>query len=1326
MIDKGKLLHAEAYFARAAFIRHPKTATVGILWHVDANARFFLTPAMASRANSIPRDRSRLAQEREFHKYYLFGPTGPDLGERTSTADHGRIAVAQHSHDTSLTAFAQLGALRLNARRAVISLFDRSHQHILAEATRTLSLQTGQPDHDDDRLWFGVRSLPREYGICSHIVDIPRVRVKGRSDTTSLEQIRKMALVVPDVREDPRFQGTGLVADFPNARFYAGVPIVSPKGIVIGSYSIIDDTTRDTLDPALQAFMAAMSKTVMNHLSLARVSEASRRGDRMIDGLGSFIEGKATLRGPTRKAHLADTQAHVEADTVEGHLDSKQQSLLLQTRSDRRRDTMSGDFPKPPGISRPVERLLETKSTEKVDTVTDRPADAKDPPGQPPDTAPPSKVREAFARAANIIRESMQVQGAVFFDASLPSYGCKPEDIQTESSETDGTSRCSDDCSDSSVPESASVTATGDDVDPDSIAACEVLGFSTSLTSSINHDLTATDKFVMHGKLLRALLRRYPRGKIFNFDEEGSISSGDTSEGSSRQLSKLVELQADSDPRPRLVRKKSTRESRRRAEASDIIHIFPGARSVCFLPLWDSHRSRWFAGIVAWTCIPQRVFTVAPDLLFLHAFGNNLMAEIHRLDIESTHNQHATLISSISHELRSPLHGILGSSELLRDIPLNTTQRDMIQTMESCGQTLLDIINHLLDFAKINQSNIHRSAKSSTSLQQRTSKTRKHPKTMDSKKPLGLIRPTGLTPEIDLATITEEVVDAVYAGHCFQRMSKFQFHTLDTVLSAKSRFTSKHIANTGKGNNVAIVLDIDQSVNWKLKMEPGAWRRILMNIFGNALKHTETGFVHVRLSFLRASSSKSGDPEEPSTEKHGSKDASSQILLTIQDTGRGISQEYLKNHLYTPFSQENPLLPGNGLGLSIVQHTVQSLGGSIDIQSTGSSGCDVSVRVKAPPMPLHIDLPSSPFAQTRSKSLGFIGFNSSIESAWDATSLVENSLRTLCEKFLGIQFKVLDFSQDIFQACDYFFLAQLGSTTLQELATQTCVVNEKRKQHRCLDSPLIVLCTTPCDAQELLAIARGIDEEVAIEVISQPCGPRKFAKTLELCTEHNVPPRRLDSSSSDQLPSEPISTPDPDSMIEMNLGPEDKDQSYMELTPKPKSNEYDPVDLEMDTLGISERKEHLDNAEAKLSAENTANISDSPKALIVDDNEINQKLLAAFLKKQKWSYTTAANGLEALKAFHAEPGAFKVIFMDITMPVMDGLTATREVRHLEQSYLSSLDAAAKASWKPVTIVAVTGLGSVTAQQEAFNSGVDDFLMRPVRFGDLRGILEADR
>lgn len=68
--------------------------------------------------------------------------------------------------------------------------------------------------------------------------------------------------------------------------------------------------------------------------------------------------------------------------------------------------------------------------------------------------------------------------------------------------------------------------------------------------------------------------------------------------------------------------------------------------------------------------------------------------------------------------------------------------------------------------------------------------------------------------------------------------------------------------------------------------------------------------------------------------------------------------------------------------------------------------------------------------------------------------------------------------------------------------------------------------------------------------------------------------------------------------------------------------------------------------------------------------------------------------------------------IDISMPVMDGMEATREIRKLERERRQ----------KPALIIALTGLGSASSQQEAFSNGINIFLTKPVRFDDLRKIM----
>ena len=83
------------------------------------------------------------------------------------------------------------------------------------------------------------------------------------------------------------------------------------------------------------------------------------------------------------------------------------------------------------------------------------------------------------------------------------------------------------------------------------------------------------------------------------------------------------------------------------------------------------------------------------DLTYLAAFGNCIMAEKSRLDAELADRAKSDFISVVSHELRSPLHGVLASAEALRDTSTGDEQDDMIRSITICGEVLLDTMDHM-------------------------------------------------------------------------------------------------------------------------------------------------------------------------------------------------------------------------------------------------------------------------------------------------------------------------------------------------------------------------------------------------------------------------------------------------------------------------------------------------------------------------------------------------------------------------------------------------------------------------------------------------------
>ncbi|KAH8829754.1 hypothetical protein DL96DRAFT_902400 [Flagelloscypha sp. PMI_526] len=85
---------------------------------------------------------------------------------------------------------------------------------------------------------------------------------------------------------------------------------------------------------------------------------------------------------------------------------------------------------------------------------------------------------------------------------------------------------------------------------------------------------------------------------------------------------------------------------------------------------------------------------------------------------------------------------------------------------------------------------------------------------------------------------------------------------------------------------------------------------------------------------------------------------------------------------------------------------------------------------------------------------------------------------------------------------------------------------------------------------------------------------------------------------------------------------------------------------------------------ATASSTDESNIIPPISVLIVEDNPVNRGLLAKFMKQKKIKYETAVNGEEAVQKWSS--GAFHLVLMDIEMPVMDGIQATKEIRRLEK------------------------------------------------------------
>ncbi|GAA6280961.1 ATP-binding protein [Enterocloster bolteae] len=120
------------------------------------------------------------------------------------------------------------------------------------------------------------------------------------------------------------------------------------------------------------------------------------------------------------------------------------------------------------------------------------------------------------------------------------------------------------------------------------------------------------------------------------------------------------------------------------------------------------------------------------------------------------------------------------------------------------------------------------------------------------------------------------------------------------------------------------------------------------------------------------------------------------------------------------------------------------------------------------------------------------------------------------------------------------------------------------------------------------------------------------------------------------------------------------------------------------------------------------------RLLVVEDNLLNQEIAQSLLEMEGFLVETAENGQAALDAFGShEPGYYDAVLMDIRMPVMDGIEATRRIRTMERP-----------DSRTIPIIAMTANAFDQDSRKSLDSGMNGHLSKPIRVEELLGMLDA--
>ena len=116
------------------------------------------------------------------------------------------------------------------------------------------------------------------------------------------------------------------------------------------------------------------------------------------------------------------------------------------------------------------------------------------------------------------------------------------------------------------------------------------------------------------------------------------------------------------------------------------------------------------------------------------------------------------------------------------------------------------------------------------------------------------------------------------------------------------------------------------------------------------------------------------------------------------------------------------------------------------------------------------------------------------------------------------------------------------------------------------------------------------------------------------------------------------------------------------------------------------------------------------RLLLVEDNLVNQKVVLAMLRKKGYKIDIANDGREALARLEANPHEYQVVLMDVQMPVMDGIEATRSIRR-------------NTAWDHLPIIAMTAHAMNGDQERCMQAGMNSYISKPVQPSHLIATIE---
>ncbi len=611
-------------------------------------------------------------------------------------------------------------------------------------------------------------------------------------------------------------------------------------------------------------------------------------------------------------------------------------------------------------------------------------------------------------------------------------------------------------------------------------------------------------------------------------------------------------------------------------------------------------------------------------------------------------NTLGNIITSIGHELRTPTNSILGFASLLNEEKLSPSQGEYVDTLKENAYDLLSILNDLIEIAKLDIG--------------------------ESKTTLTVVNVSQFIK--DILRLIEEKVDK---------------------------------------NRIDFIVNIDEGMPESLNLDAQKLRYILLNIINNAVRFTEQGKVTVSAF---------------STENN-------RLSFRITDTSSGIPSDKLEN-VFAPFTLNDFIVQkiGNttGLSLTLVKRYVDYLNGEIEITSTLGKGTSYYVSIPVEKLSeVETQISGLPKPSKTNKVLV-------IEDDYATSKLLSNYLQKW-----GYEPTIVNSAEQTLQIVEKdTFLAILMDIVLPD-SSGLELLQKLREIPQTKKTPVII-CSVEAEQQKAFLMGaveyfvKPINYKYLVEVLTH----YKLRKDSNiLIVDDDVPTLNLLKEAVQQAGLNAIAESHSSKVmgmienIDLDLAIIDLDMPEIDgfdliklIKSKPnfaklpiiiytgKENYADDLQkidglFEDLLLKSSTNIEDLQNVVSAMidrydepsTPEEVKEKTDTVKILLVEDYKHSQIIVTRLLKKNKFeSIVVVENGQEALDEVKVQK--YDLILMDMQMPVMDGLTATREIRkHGGQQ---------KGTDNPLPIFAMTANVMKGDRERCLEAGMNDYIPKPIK------------